>query len=182
MSSIIMQTLTNMIAFMVSEKNAKVVIYQQILVMSIDTRIIISGREIIGRNKMLRQSSVWLSLVTDWVVEGPNERFSRDPFPVFFFFFAEGHCEQFWHMQCCPFFHIHPAFPLPTTESPTLQAAQKNGFREVMLVCLTYPNHSSFRLFLSCQKTFLSANKEVYLALHPVFGLVLQVGDAEKFP
>ena len=147
--------------------------------MNIETRIIISGREKIGRNKMLRQSSVWLSPVNDCVVGGPNERFSRDPFSVFF---AEGHCEQFWHMQCYPFFHIYPTFPLPTTESPTLQAAQKNGFREVMPVCLTYPNHSSFRLFLSCQKTFLSANKEVYLALHPVFGLVLQVGDAEKFP
>ena len=133
-----------MIAFMVSEKNAKVVIYQQILVMNIETRIIISGREKIGRNKMLRQSSVWLSPVNDCVVGGPNERFSRDPFSVFF---AEGHCEQFWHMQCYPFFHIYPTFPLPTTESPTLQAAQKNGFREVMPVCLIYRNHSSFRLF-----------------------------------
>ena len=143
-----MQALTNMIAFMVSEKNAKVVIYQQMLVMSFDTRIIISGREIIGRNTMLRQSSVWLSPVTDWVVEGPNERFSRDPFPVFFFFFffAEDHCEQFWHMQCCPFFHIYPTFPLPTTESPTLQATQKNGFGEVNPLCLIYRNHSSFRL------------------------------------
>ena len=34
----------------------------------------------------------------------------------------------------------------------------------------------------SCQKSFLWTHKEVDLALHPVVGLVLQVGDAEKFP
>ena len=34
----------------------------------------------------------------------------------------------------------------------------------------------------SCQKRFLWAHKEVDLAPHPVVGLVLQVGDTEKFP
>ena len=34
----------------------------------------------------------------------------------------------------------------------------------------------------SCQKRFLWTHKGVDLALHPVAGLVLQVGDAEKFP
>ena len=34
----------------------------------------------------------------------------------------------------------------------------------------------------SCQKKFLLTHKEVDLALHPVFGLVLQLGDMEKFP
>ena len=34
----------------------------------------------------------------------------------------------------------------------------------------------------SCQKRFLRTHKEVDLALHPVIGLVLQVGNAEKFP
>ena len=34
----------------------------------------------------------------------------------------------------------------------------------------------------SCQKRFLWIHKEVDLAPHPVVGLVLQVGDAEKFP
>ena len=34
----------------------------------------------------------------------------------------------------------------------------------------------------SCQKRFLCTHKEADLALHPVVGLVLQVGDAEKFP
>ena len=47
---------------------------------------------------------------------------------------------------------------------------------------LDIPEPFEFSSFLSCQKTFLSAHKEVYLALHPVFDLVLQVGDAEKFP
>ena len=34
----------------------------------------------------------------------------------------------------------------------------------------------------SCQKSILRASKEVHLAPYPVDGLVLQVGDAEKFP
>ena len=34
----------------------------------------------------------------------------------------------------------------------------------------------------SCQKRFLWTHKEVDLAPHPVIGLVLQVGDREKFP
>ena len=33
-----------------------------------------------------------------------------------------------------------------------------------------------------CQKRFLRTHKETDLAPHPVVGLVLQVGDAEKFP
>ena len=33
----------------------------------------------------------------------------------------------------------------------------------------------------SCQKRFLWAHKEVDLAPHPVVGLVLQVGNTEKF-
>ena len=34
----------------------------------------------------------------------------------------------------------------------------------------------------SCQKRFLWTHNEADRALHPVIGLVLQVGDAEKFP
>ena len=34
----------------------------------------------------------------------------------------------------------------------------------------------------SCQKRFLWTHKEVVIAPHPVVCLVLQVGDAEKFP
>ena len=33
-----------------------------------------------------------------------------------------------------------------------------------------------------CQKRFLWTHKEAGLAPHPVIGLVLQVGDTEKFP
>ena len=33
-----------------------------------------------------------------------------------------------------------------------------------------------------CQKRFMKTHTEVDLALHPVVGLVLHVGDAEKFP
>ena len=36
--------------------------------------------------------------------------------------------------------------------------------------------------FDSCQKRFLCTHKEVDLALHPVVGLMLQIGDTEKFP
>ena len=40
---------------------------------------------------------------------------------------------------------------------------------------VTYPNQSS------CRKRFLWTHKEVDLVPHPVVGLVLKVGDAEKF-
>ena len=57
---------------------------------------------------------------------GHEERFSRDPLPVFS---VGGPWEQFWHGQGCPLFDVvHPAFSLPTTASPTLQGALKNGF------------------------------------------------------
>ena len=39
-----------------------------------------------------------------------------------------------------------------------------------------------FSSFDSCQKRFLLTHKEVDIVLHPVIGLVLQVGDAKKFP
>ena len=44
------------------------------------------------------------------------------------------------------------------------------------------PEPYKFLSLDSCQKRFLWILKEVNLALHPVVGLVLQVGDAEKFP
>ena len=57
---------------------------------------------------------------------GHDRWFSRDSFPVFS---AGGHCEQFWHGEGCPLFDVvHTAFPLPTTVSPTLQHALKDGF------------------------------------------------------
>ena len=42
------------------------------------------------------------------------------------------------------------------------------------------PEPCKFPSLDSCQKRFLWTHKEVVLALHPVIGPVLQVGDAEK--
>ena len=48
---------------------------------------------------------------------GHKGRFSRDPLPVFS---AGGLREQFWYGLGCSLFDVvHPAFPLPTTASPT---------------------------------------------------------------
>ena len=51
-----------------------------------------------------------------------------------------------------------------------------------LLQCVTCPNHASFLSLDNCQNSFLWTHKEVDLAVRPVVGLVLQVGDAEKFP
>ena len=63
---------------------------------------------------------------------------------------------------------------------PTLQGALKNGFGETAVAC-DMPEPFKLPSLDSCQKRFLWTNKGVDLALHPVVGLVLQVGDAEKF-
>ena len=44
------------------------------------------------------------------------------------------------------------------------------------------PEPCKFPSLDSCQKKFLWTYEEVDLVPHPVVGLVLQVGDAEKFP
>ena len=81
----------------------------------------------------------------------------------------------------CPHFDVvHPAFPLPTTESSTFQGALRGGFGEAIVAC-DMPEPCKFPSLGSCRKTFLSTQKEVYLAPHPVVGLVLQVGNVEKF-
>ena len=70
-----------------------------------------------------------------WLIglsEGHERWFSMDPLPVFS---AGGPCEQFWHRQGCPLFDVvHPAIPLPTTASPTIQGAPKDGFGEAVVV------------------------------------------------
>ena len=110
---------------------------------------------------------------------GHEGRFSRSPLPVLS---AGGPCHQFWHWQGCPLLDVvHPAFPLPTTASPTLQGALKDGSGEAVVAC-DMPEPCEFPSPDSCQKRFLWTHKEIDLALHPVVGLVLRVGDAEKFP
>ena len=44
------------------------------------------------------------------------------------------------------------------------------------------PEPCKFPSLDSCQKKFLWTYEEVDLVPHPVVGLVLQVGDTEKFP
>ena len=43
------------------------------------------------------------------------------------------------------------------------------------------PEPCTFPSFYSCQRRLLWTHKGVDLALHPVIGLVLHIGDAEKF-
>ena len=84
-------------------------------------------------------------------------------------------------MEGCPLFDVvHPVFPLPTTASPTLQGAPRDGCGEAVVA--SEPKPCTFPSLDSCQKRFLWTHKEVDLAPRPVVGLVLQVGDAEKLP
>ena len=63
---------------------------------------------------------------------------------------------------------------------PTLQDTLKDGFGEA--VTCDMPKPCKFPFLDSCQKKFLWTHKGVALAPHPVAGLVVQVGDAEKCP
>ena len=63
----------------------------------------------------------------------------------------------------------------------TLQGAVKDGVGEAVVVC-DMPEPCTFPSLGSCQKRFLWTCKEVDIAPHPVVGIVLQVGDVEKFP
>ena len=105
---------------------------------------------------------------------------------VFRFFlgggFAGDHCEQFWHAQrCAPFDVVHPAFPLPSIALPTLRGVLKHGFEEAVKAC-DIPEPCKFPSLDSCQKGFMWTHMEADIVPHPVIGLVLQAGDAEKFP
>ena len=64
--------------------------------------------------------------------------------------------------------------------SLTLQGTLKDGFGEAVVVC-DMTKLYKFPPLDSCQKRFLWTHKEVDLTPHPVVGLVLQVGDTEKF-
>ena len=106
-----------------------------------------------------------------------------DSTEVLFPVFSEGGlCEQFWHGQGCPLFDVvHPAFPLPSMKSLTLQDALKDGFGEAVVPC-DMPESCEFPALDNCQKGFLWTHREIDLAPHPVVGFVLKVGDVEKFP
>ena len=56
-----------------------------------------------------------------------------------------------------------------------------DGFGEAVVTC-DMPEPCKFLSLDGCQKRFLWTHKEVDLASHPVIGLLLQVGGAEKFP
>ena len=54
--------------------------------------------------------------------------------------------------QGCPLFDLmHPAFPLPTTASPTLQGALKDGFGEAVVAC-DMPEPCKFPSFHSSRR------------------------------
>ena len=93
------------------------------------------------------------------------------------------HCEQFRHGQGYPRFDVvHPALiPLRPWRRPPSKGAMKHSFQEVVVAC-SMPEPCKFPSFDSCQKRFLWTHKEIDLAPHLVFGLVLQVGDAGMFP
>ena len=56
------------------------------------------------------------------------------------------------------------------------------SFGQTVAAC-DMPEPFKFPSLDSCQKSFPWSHEEVDLALHPVIGLVLQVGDTEKkFP
>ena len=64
---------------------------------------------------------------------------------------------------------------------PPSQGALRDGFGEA-IVAGDMPEPCKFPSLDSRLKRFLWNHKEVDLAPHPIVGLVLQVGDAEKFP
>ena len=61
---------------------------------------------------------------------GHKGQLSRDCLPAFFFVFAGGPREQPWHGQAGPLLDVtHPAHPLQTAASRTLQGAVRDDFR-----------------------------------------------------
>ena len=105
-------------------------------------------------------SSVHFSPLIDRVVGGHGGRFSRDSLLVFS---AGGHCEQFWHGQKYPLFNaVHPVFPLPTTASPILQGALKDGFGEAVVAC-GMPKPCKLGSLDSCRGYFCGLTRELIL-------------------
>ena len=87
-------------------------------------------------------NSVHLSPVT-WPTGLSRGHDSRDPLPVFC---RGGCCEQFWHVQGCPLFHVvRPAFSLSTTASPTFQVLWRMVLGRLSWR-VTHLYHAIFRL------------------------------------
>ena len=118
--------------------------------------------------------SVQLSLLIDWVIGGTRGTIQQRPSSSLF---CRKSLWAFWHGQICPLFRdVHPAFPLPTMVSPTLQTALEDGFRETVVTC-NMPGPCKFPSLDICQKKFLWTHKEV----DQIVSLVLQVGDTGEF-
>ena len=64
----------------------------------------------------------------------------------------------------------------PPSKVPRRMVLERLSWRGTCLKPCKFPSLDSF------QKRFLWTHKEVDLAPHSVAGLLLQVGDAEKFP
>ena len=72
-------------------------------------------------------------------------------------------------------------FLCPLQRRPPSKVPGGMVFGEAVVAC-DVAEPCVFLCLDSRQKRFLWTNREVDLAPHPVFGLVLKVGDAEKFP
>ena len=108
-----------------------------------------------------------------------RQEHTRDCSPEISFqsFSAGSPCEQFWHVQGCTFYGVHPAFSLTATASPILLRALMNGFGEAVVAC-DMPELCKFRLFTvarrgSCgptRKLSCSAHCHWYCALSRRYG------------
>ena len=115
--------------------------------------------------------------MTDWVAGG-DTRDDDSAEILFQSFLAGGPCEQFWHGQGCPLFHVVPSADHDVAQ---LQIALKDSFEEAVVTC-DMPGPCMFLSLDRCQNGFLWTYKAVDLPPHSVVGLVLNGGDAEKFP
>ena len=91
---------------------------------------------------------VQLSPLTYWVVGGDM---TDDSAEILFQSFLQGAVKSSSGMGAgCPLFDVvHPAFPLTTTASPTLQGATKDGFGEAVVAC-DMPEACKFPSLDSC--------------------------------
>ena len=92
---------------------------------------------------------------------GSSGDMTDDSAEIFFqSFFAGGPCQQLWHGLGCPLFDVvRSAFPLPTTASPTLKGALKDGFGEVVVASdIPEPCNRTGICLINCQQQDLPLN------------------------